>query len=58
MQAENNNLSHTSLCPSLRRLVPKFIAILPKRLMKAPTTHSPMDKRCGTTKKTPHTAEN
>jgi len=25
-------------------LVPKFIAILPKRLMKAPTIHSPMNK--------------
>lgn len=35
---------HTSLCPNLRRLVPKFIAILPKRLMKAPTIHSPMNE--------------
>lgn len=57
-QAENNFLTHTSLCPNLRRLVPKFIARLPKRLMKAPTTHSPMNKICGTAKDTPHTAEN
>ena len=35
---------HTSLCPNLRRLVPKFIAILPKRLMKAPTIHSPINE--------------
>lgn len=57
-QAENNNLTHTSLCPNLRRLVPKFIARLPKRLMKAPTTHSPMNKRRCTAKDTPHAAQN
>lgn len=42
---ENNNIKSTSSCPNLRRLVPKLIAMLPKRLIKAPITHSPIETK-------------